>query len=242
MVDLEKPFFEIIEQLDLKSKEEFEKLLALKERFPFFQTTWLYLAKWSEIHKQKDVEHFLHQTSARTYDRSLLFDWKEKQIKISDKVIHKTEKNNPLKKVVKKPKKKNPTTNEKISKEKTETSPPSQMTFTDWIQFVETKKSDQSKSSNPNERFALVDAFLAQQPKINPKKETVSKNEDLSEPSWTSTEELMTETLAKVFVKQKKYDRAIQAYEILRLKYPEKNSFFANQINVIRDLQKNLNR
>ena len=53
-----------------------------------------------------------------------------------------------------------------------------------------------------------------------------------------STEELMTETLAKVFVKQKKYDRAIQAYEILRLKYPEKNSFFANQINVIRDLQK----
>ena len=133
MVDLEKPFFDIIEQLDLKSKEEFEKLLALKERFPFFQTTWLYLAKWSEIHKQKEVEHLLHQTSARTYDRSLIFDWKEKQIKMSDKVIHKTEKNNPLKKVVKKPKKKNPTTNEKISKETTETSPPSQLTFSDWI-------------------------------------------------------------------------------------------------------------
>ena len=55
MVDIEKPFFDIIEQLNLKSKEEFKKLLALKERFPFFQTTWLYLAKWSEIHKQEDV-------------------------------------------------------------------------------------------------------------------------------------------------------------------------------------------
>ena len=97
---------------------------------------------------------------------------------------------------------------------------------------------DRSKSSSLIERFALVDAFLAQQPKINLKKETVSKNEDLSESSWTSTEELITETLAKVFVKQKKYDRAIKAYEILRLKYPEKNSFFANQINMIKDLQK----
>ena len=72
MVDIEKPFFDIIEQLNLKSKEEFKKLLVLKERFPFFQTTWLYLAKWSEIHKQKDVEQLLHQTSARTYDLSLI--------------------------------------------------------------------------------------------------------------------------------------------------------------------------
>ena len=238
MVDIEKPFFDIIEQLNLKSKEEFKKLLVLKERFPFFQTTWLYLAKWSEIHKQKDVEQLLHQTSARTYDRSLLFDWKNKQIKMNDKVTHITEKNKPLKKVVKKTQKKKTSTNEKKSKVKAEKSLPPQMTFTDWIQFLETKKSDQSKSSSLIERFALVDAFLAQQPKINLKKETVSKNEDLSESSWTSTEELITETLAKVFVKQKKYDRAIKAYEILRLKYPEKNSFFANQIKVIKDLQK----
>jgi hypothetical protein len=32
---------------------------------------------------------------------------------------------------------------------------------------------------------------------------------------------LMTETLAKVYLEQKKY-KAIQAYEILILKYPEK--------------------
>ena len=241
MVDLEKPFFDIIEQLDLKSREEFEKLLALKERFPFFQTTWLYLAKWSGIHMQENVENLLHQTSARTYDRSLLFDWKEKQIKMSDKVFHKKEKTKPIKKVVKNQKKMKPTANDKKSKEQVVISLPSLMSFTDWIQFVENKKGNQSKSYTINERFALIDAFLAQQPKINPRKDPIIKNEDLSETSWTSTEELMTETLAKVFVKQKKYDRAIKAYEILRLKYPEKNSFFANQINEIKDLQKNLN-
>ena len=53
-----------------------------------------------------------------------------------------------------------------------------------------------------------------------------------------STDELMTETLAKVFIKQKKYDKALQAYQILRLKYPEKNSFFADQIKTIKRLEK----
>jgi hypothetical protein len=52
---------------------------------------------------------------------------------------------------------------------------------------------------------------------------------------------LMTETLAKVYLEQKKYQRAIQAYEILILKYPEKSSFFADQIKNIKDLQQNNN-
>ena len=33
---------------------------------------------------------------------------------------------------------------------------------------------------------------------------------------------IMTETLAKIYLEQKKYTKAIQAYEILILKYPEK--------------------
>ena len=48
----------------------------------------------------------------------------------------------------------------------------------------------------------------------------------------------MTETLAKVFVKQQKYAKALQAYQILGLKYPEKNSFFADQVKEIKRLQK----
>ena len=48
----------------------------------------------------------------------------------------------------------------------------------------------------------------------------------------------MTETLAKVFVKQKKYDKALEAYQILGLKYPEKNSFFALRIKEIKKSQK----
>ena len=51
----------------------------------------------------------------------------------------------------------------------------------------------------------------------------------------------MTETLARVYLEQKKYQKAIQAYEILILKYPEKSSFFADRISDIKNLQQNNN-
>ena len=47
---------------------------------------------------------------------------------------------------------------------------------------------------------------------------------------------MVTETLAKVYIRQKHYDKAIKAYEIMKLKYPEKSSFFADQISEIRKL------
>ena len=48
----------------------------------------------------------------------------------------------------------------------------------------------------------------------------------------------MTETLAKLYLKQKNYEKAIQSYKILILKFPEKNSYFADQIKKIKSLKK----
>tara|TARA_A100001011_G_scaffold121058_1_gene127768 strand:+ start:4693 stop:5292 length:600 start_codon:yes stop_codon:yes gene_type:complete len=47
-------------------------------------------------------------------------------------------------------------------------------------------------------------------------------------------EDYMTETLAKIYVKQEKYKEAMKAYKILSLKYPEKISLFANQIKYLK--------
>ena len=46
----------------------------------------------------------------------------------------------------------------------------------------------------------------------------------------------MTESLAKVYLQQKNYKKAIQAYKILSLKNPEKSGFFADQIRAIKKI------
>ena len=46
---------------------------------------------------------------------------------------------------------------------------------------------------------------------------------------------LTTETLAEIYVEQGHYQRAIQAYRILCLKYPKKSGFFADRIKEIKN-------
>ena len=49
----------------------------------------------------------------------------------------------------------------------------------------------------------------------------------------------MTETLAKLYIDQGKFEEALKAYKILCLKYPEKISLFADQIKIIKKQIKN---
>jgi tetratricopeptide (TPR) repeat protein len=89
-----------------------------------------------------------------------------------------------------------------------------------------------------NKKNELIDKFIESSPKISPiRQEEVSKT--YAEQSETNNSYLMTETLARVYLEQKKYQKAIQAYEILILKYPEKSSFFAHHISDIKILQQN---
>ena len=86
------------------------------------------------------------------------------------------------------------------------------------------------------EKLELIDKFIASNPKIAPVKKD-SKPINLSISTKSEPDSLMTETLARIYLEQKNYKKAIQSYKILSLKYPEKSSFFANQIQAIKELQ-----
>ncbi len=85
----------------------------------------------------------------------------------------------------------------------------------------------------------LIDKFIRGEPKIIPDKGKVS-SEDISAESIRENEGYITDTLAKIYVKQGYYSKAIFAYEKLILKYPEKSSYFAGQINEIKKIINNL--
>ncbi|HKJ78987.1 MAG TPA: tetratricopeptide repeat protein [Prolixibacteraceae bacterium] len=57
------------------------------------------------------------------------------------------------------------------------------------------------------------------------------------EKSDAENDELVTETLAMIYFEQKKYDKALDAFRKLSLKYPEKSIYFATRIEEIEKLK-----
>jgi hypothetical protein len=118
--------------------------------------------------------------------------------------------------------------------------------FEEWLQ-LSTKKSidkktkkEETNTSEKNKKaakMAQINAFIATNPKISPPLSSTEKI-TIKDAEKINKEALMTETLARVYLEQKKYKKALQAYKILSLKYPEKNSFFASQIKVVQKLIK----
>lgn len=125
--------------------------------------------------------------------------------------------------------------------------------FQEWLQLSKLKPIEREtppvKTSEPaptseahfekQKKNVLIDRFIEANPKIPPIKKDAEIPAVFYEPSFADNSSLMTETLARVYLEQKKYQKAIQAYEILILKYPEKSSFFADRILDIKNLQQN---
>ncbi len=114
--------------------------------------------------------------------------------------------------------------------------------FNEWMQLISQKpivreENQARKIEKIEDKFNLIDKFIELNPKIKPVDKNVI-NIDVTNESTTENESLMTETLAKVYLEQKKYENAIKAYRILILKYPEKSGFFADRIKAIKKLQK----
>jgi hypothetical protein len=113
--------------------------------------------------------------------------------------------------------------------------------FTEWLQLT-AKTEELEVEENVMEelerkkKFELLDKFIENNPKIVPTENTNPKF-NIKESTKFDKNELMTETLAKVYLEQKKYKKAIQAFKILSLKYPEKSGFFADQIQAVKKLQ-----
>ncbi len=90
---------------------------------------------------------------------------------------------------------------------------------------------------------SLIDKFLSTgtgKIKIiqgdNNSPETESRIE-IIEKSTAENDDIITETLATIYFQQKNYDKALDAYKKLSLKYPEKSIYFATQIEEIEKLK-----
>jgi len=90
---------------------------------------------------------------------------------------------------------------------------------------------------------SLIDKFLSSEPRaIRQSLEgehslSGAPVKDLLEKSTFENDEFITETLATIYFQQKNYEKALDAYTKLSLKYPEKSVYFATRIEEIEKLK-----
>ncbi len=248
------PFFQTARALHLKSLKKSNSLLyndALKltaaytaDRnilFEYITSNFFIQNEISDtIQKQEDSYLKLEVTTediseqvSKEIDQQLKTELKKADAILNPDLFHRREKS--VEKLTK----------NKITKSDLEKNNPLDFTkedshsFSEWLKLTtakpivreETKNLSNSKKPNSD----LINKFIQENPKLKPSKSTVKydNEENLANQITYTSEALMTETLAKVYLQQNNYQKALQAYKILSLKYPEKSGFFADQIRAI---------
>ena len=106
-------------------------------------------------------------------------------------------------------------------------------------QIEEEKQKKESEPSEPKKlsRKELIDKFILENPSISRPKAEFYNPISVAQNSIIDQENIVSETLAKIYEKQGYIEKAISIYEKLGLKYPEKSRYFAAQIERLQESQ-----
>lgn len=113
--------------------------------------------------------------------------------------------------------------------------------YTAWLMHQEEMP---AVSETPLHGQQLIDRFIEQVGETSVSETSVPEEARESVPVETAVtiaseseeESYFTETLAKIYVKQQRYDKALEIIKKLNLKYPKKNAYFADQIRFLEKL------
>ena len=215
-------------------KAEIADMRISLQAFPYFTSMQLLYAKGLYNTDSISYNSQLRKAAAYVGNRKLLFKLITENVKVAEEIIEKPTAEKEMVKIEQKPETATPEKELEIGKplqfNENETH-----SFAEWLALTNAKKIDRNKGVKENN---LIDKFIDTQPSIsNLKREEFFSPAKSAEESLIENDEIVTETLARVYLEQEHFDKAISAYEKLSLKYPQKNSFFANQIKLIYDLK-----
>ena len=210
-----KNFIKILQNPDNLTRKELSFLDEINREFPFFQISKAIYLKTLKNNDDIKFKKFLSSTAAFSRDRKILFDFIMNGQNQNEKVyFNKNEISTVLIENT-------PNKDETIEEN----------SFVEWLKLSNLKPIDRSNETE------TIDKFISKKPKL---KFEVYENESTDDTvdDVSNQAGYMTETLAKLYLNQKNYEKAIQSYKILILKFPEKNSYFADKIKKIKSLKK----
>jgi len=200
-------FLELIQKADQLENADYLLLKKVQKNFPFFYISHALSTRF-EVKNQDSIPSltFAAVTSA---DRVWLKNWLYQPLAEIDAKPGETEEetSNPKRK-------KRPAPKE------------------DLIESIKRKEKKEIVDAKKREQIDLIKAFSKKEIKLATIKEIEANqnNENLADASTSLNDGLMSETFAKILLQQGKKAQAVEIYEKLALKFPEKRAYFADLI------------
>ena len=237
----------LIQHPETMDKETLYDLRSLLALHPYYQTARLLMLQNLYLLHDPSFDEELRRAAIYLTDRKVLFNLIEAahyQLKRADK-----DKQNPQNQPVDDDRTISlidnfletiPADEEETSKKRKPTPADAAVDYVAYLMEVE--NSEEQQDSSPSLHLKgqeLIDSFieksgdgriqLSDTPEYLPELEEENEN---NEPD----EGYFTETLAKIYIKQGRYEQALEIIQRLNLNFPKKNSYFADQLRFLEKL------
>lgn len=210
--------------LDHKQKDVLHRLIR---QYPFCATFHILWLKSLYNLGHNDFQEMLNYSAPFIHNRSHFYDWLHTQFETEE------EKNTPDTQIYK-------------VKQEGYTEAEKEMYYQDRLRQIEKEQDFSSQQSSKestlnkdnsdvSDTSELIEKFIQNEPRIVPDKENdYSEEEEIADQSIKDDQEFISETLAMIYQRQGKINKAIEIYQKLSLKFPEKKRYFANLIEELK--------
>ena len=206
-------FVELIQKADQLEKGDYLLLKKVQKNFPYFHVAHVLSSRFEALQQEAHPSPSLPLAAVTSPDRKWLKHWLMHALGAGETT---------------------PAQKEDTAKELVASSKPKKRTAPkeDLIESIKRKDKKEILDVKKQEQIDLIKAFSKKDIKLATIKEIEANQntENLADASTTLNDQVLSETFAKILLQQNKKAMAIEIYEKLGLKFPEKRAYFADLI------------
>lgn len=107
--------------------------------------------------------------------------------------------------------------------------------FTDWMASLSDPSDNVTSKLSTADSLEIIERFIENEDEVVPKRAEFFSPTKVAKKSTEDNEEIVSETLAKIYAAQGEVNKAISTYNKLSLLHPEKSSYFAALIQKLKE-------